>query len=401
MKHILIVNHNAGSVYHGPNFRSYYVARSLIELGFKVTIVCSGFSHKLTKLPVIEGRASEEDIDGVRMIWLKMPKYRSSVERLWNYFCFVRRLRALDTLVPEPIDTVICSSPPPFWIWHCRRFARRRNARLIFECRDLWPDVILETKRTAFLNPAVWLMMLAERVAYRGADAVVAVNAEARSVMEKRGLAKNKFHVIPNGVTLDGKEAHKELSSEIKERLPRKRAFCIGYAGSLSRVYGLVFLIEAARLLQRENIHFILAGGGGDERRFREQAAGLANVSFIGWVPKTELFAFLRRVDVTYAGLLDIPSFAIGSDSTKVFEYMKAERPVVHALGARNSVVREAGAGMHVPPENAKAIADAILHLRALPEEERKRMGCAGLDYLKRYRAYDALGQKWKELLCP
>ncbi|TDY02692.1 glycosyltransferase family 4 protein [Thiohalophilus thiocyanatoxydans] len=399
MRHILIVNHNAGSVHHGPNFRSYYVARSLLEHGFRVTIVCSGFSHKLTKLPVIEGESHVEDVDGVRMIWLKMPVYRSSVQRLWNYAQFAMRLRRLDAIVPEPVDAVVCSSPPPYWIWACRHFTQQREIPLIFECRDLWPDVILETRRTAILNPAVWLMMLAERIAYRSADAVVAVNQEARKTMERRGLAKGKFHAIPNGVSLEADNAHESLSSSIRERLPSDDVFRVGYAGSLSRVYGLEYLLGAARLLCGQRVHFVLAGSGGDEQWLREQATGLDNVTFVGWIPKPQLHAFLSVVDVAYAGLLDIPSFAIGSDSTKVFEYLKAARPVVHALGAENSVIAEAGAGLHVPPENSEAIAKAVVKMRDLTQDKRDALGRAGLDYLKQYRTYEALGFQWKELL--
>ena len=113
MKHVLIVNHNAGSVHHGPNFRSYYVARSLIPLGVRVTIACSSFSHKLKKFPVVKGAFGEEEVDGVRMIWLKTPAYRSSPLRFWNYCCFARRLPLLYDLVSERVDAVVCSSPPP------------------------------------------------------------------------------------------------------------------------------------------------------------------------------------------------------------------------------------------------------------------------------------------------
>jgi len=401
VKHVVIVNHNAGSIHHGPNFRSYYVGRALVDRGLRVTIVCSSFSHKLTRLPVVDGDYSEEYVDGVRMIWLKMPRYRSSVQRLWNYFCFARRLRSLDQIVPESVDAVICSSPPPYWIWACRAFARKRNARLVFECRDLWPDVILETKRTAFLNPAVWLMMIAERTAYRSADAVVAVNPEVRSVMKDRGLAERQFHVIPNGVTFEIDEVNGELSPDLKARLPRAPLFKIAYAGSLSQVYGLQYLIEAARLLESEGVHFLIAGGGSDKAYLSQKAAGLSNVSFIGWVPKKELYAFLREADVAYAGLLNIRSFSIGSDSTKVFEYMKARLPVVHALGSNASVVSAAGAGIHIPPEDSTAIADAVLKLRDMSTAQREEMGHIGLSYLKKYRTYDYLGFKWKELLDP
>jgi glycosyltransferase involved in cell wall biosynthesis len=399
LKHVLIINHNAGSVHHGPNFRSYYVARALIDRGFLVTIACSSFSHKLTNPPVVKTTYAEEDVDGIRMIWLKTPHYRSSKQRIWNYLCFARRLPLLYHLIQKPVDAVICSSPPPFWIWFCKEFARKRGARLIFESRDLWPDVILETRRYSFLNPAVWLMMVAERIAYKSCDSLVSVNQEARATMESRGLPYGKFRAIQNGVTLDRSGEHRELSSAFKEQLPRDGSFCVGYAGSLSNVYGLKYLIDAARILKQEKISFVLAGGGAHERSLQAQAADLPKVIFLGWIPKLELQAFLRHMDIAYAGLLDLPSFASGSDSTKVFEYMKAKLPVVHALGSKSSVIKKSGAGLQVQPEDAQAISHAILRLRDLSEREQKKLGEKGLEYLRKSRSYDVLGQKWVDLL--
>ena len=399
MKHVLIINHNAGSVHHGPNFRSYYVARALIKKNVNVTIVSASFSHKLNKLPKVENTYQRENIDSINMIWLKTPKYKSNAGRLWNYACFAYRLRALYDLISESVDTVICSSPPPFWIWLSKRLANQFNAKLIFESRDLWPDVILETRRTAFLNPAVWIMIFAERYAYKNSDIVVAVNSEAQSTMEKRGLAKGKFRAIQNGVVLDSTDQSSGLSQPIKESLPQYKCFMVGYAGSLSKVYGLEYFIEAAKQLKDKNVCLILAGTGADEEYLKLKAADLPNVFFVGWVPKKELNSFLQLMDATYAGLLDYPSFAIGSDSTKVFEYMKACRPVIHALGSKASVVLKAGCGVHVKPEEPNVIVDAVLKLQKLSKEQREKMGAVGFEYLKAKRSYDVLSEKWYDII--
>ena len=398
-KNVLIVNHNAGTVHHGPNLRSYYVGRSLLAHGFRVTIACSSFSHKLKMLPQVDGACTVEDVDGVRMAWLKTPPYHSAIGRLRSYLCFFLRLRLLYDLIPGPLAVVICSSPPPYWIFFCRRFARRKRARLIFEARDLWPDVLLERFRTAAFNPAVWLMAAAERLAYRCCDAVVAVNPEARPVMERRGLASGKFIAIGSGVFLDSDETKEELVPAIAGRIPAGAGFCLGYAGTLNRIIGLEYFIEAARMLERENIHFILAGDGPAGARLRRQAAGLANVTFLGWIPKRQLFAFLTRMDAAFNGWIDLPALAIGSDPAKLGDYMRAGCAVIYASSARSSIVLESACGLQVRPEDPQAIADAVLKLRSLSQAERRRMGAAGREYLARHRSYEVLGKKWADLL--
>ena len=264
MKHALIINHNAGSPYHGPNFRSYYAGLEWVKKGIQSTIVCSSFSHKLKKLPQVESDYSIEWIDGIRYIWLKTPPFSGNAGRLLNFIHFQRRLFMLDKIIQEPVDYVVCSSPPPFWIWFCRRFAARKGACLIFEARDLWPDVIFETTRLGFVNPAAWCMRIAEIDAYKNADAVVSVNESAIKIMQKRGLSRSRFWPIPNGVSLEadaGKDKVPE-SAVFCQKLREDGFFVVGYAGALSRIYALAYLAEAAQVLRHEKIAFVLAGTG-------------------------------------------------------------------------------------------------------------------------------------------
>lgn len=371
----------------------------MVKKGHRLTIVCSSFSHKLEKLPTVEGTHKREMLDGVQILWLKTPRYRSNVSRLFNYLVFYWRLHMLERLIDESVDFVVCSSPPPFWIWFCRRFARQRGASLVFELRDLWPDVIIEGSRLAWLNPAVWLMKLAEKVAYRDADHVVAVNQRVGPILEQRGMQADKFLDIPNGVIIDPDTDKTVLDDGIDAAIPRDGRFLVGYAGTLSKVYGLEYLLQAARELQGTGIHFVLAGGGGDETAIRQMAAELDNVSFVGWVPKQQLFAFLSSMDIAYAGLLDRSSFTAGSDSTKVFEYMKAKLPIVHALAGQQSVVEECGCGLHVPAEDAQVLIDAFNKLKSLSAQELHTYGLAGWDYLTSTRTYPVLAARWQTVL--
>ena len=67
---ILIINHNGGSIYHGPNLRTYYAAKELVKLGNNVTIASSSYSHKYAVLPTISGEITCEVIDGIEYRWV-------------------------------------------------------------------------------------------------------------------------------------------------------------------------------------------------------------------------------------------------------------------------------------------------------------------------------------------
>jgi glycosyltransferase involved in cell wall biosynthesis len=400
MSHVVIVNHNAGSPEHGPNFRSYYAARGWVERGLKATIVCSAFSHKLKKLPPITAEELSEEIDGIRYMWLKTRAFRGNVGRLRNFFEFSRQLRRLDALIPEPVDHVVCSSPPPFWIWQCEGFARRKGASLIFEARDLWPDVIFETSRTGRVNPAAWLMWLGERRAYQRADAIVSVNESAIKVIGKRGLDEERFWPIPNGTTTDmsGHGRPTTAAAELCRRLRAEGQFVVGYSGALSRIYGLEYLAEAARECAGEQVSFVLAGTGPLEQRFEKLSRDNPHVHLAGWVPKEDLQAFLEEVDICYAGLLNVRSFVYGSDSTKLYEYMKAGRPILHGIGDEDCVVVRAGCGLRVVPESAAALVAGIRQFQEMGPERRAELGAIARRFVAQERSYSILTECWLEL---
>ena len=60
---ILLINHYAGSDYHGMEFRPFYMAREWKKKGHNVTILGADFSHLRKNNPVIEKDFQEEIID--------------------------------------------------------------------------------------------------------------------------------------------------------------------------------------------------------------------------------------------------------------------------------------------------------------------------------------------------
>ncbi len=400
MKHALIINHNAGSPYHGPNFRSYYAALGWVKSGIKATIVCSSFSHKLKKLPQVDSDYAIEKIDGIRYIWLKTKPFAGNIGRLLNYFQFNRQLNMLQHIVPESVDYVICSSPPPFWIWFCKRFAAAKRAALIFEARDLWPDVIFETTRFGFINPAAWAMKVAERTAYKHADHVVSVNESAIKIMKRRGLPPSRFSAIPNGIAINSQKKSESLPDAVIlcDKLRGDRLFVVGYSGALSKVYGLSYLAKAAQVLKNENIAFVIAGTGDYEKELKEIAETLPNFYLVGWVHKEQLADFLKSVNICYAGLLAVRSFAYGSDSTKIYEYMKASKPVLHAIGNKKSSVVKAQCGIRVAPEDSMALVDGIRKFADLESDKLVELGRNGASYVRENHEYDVLTRKWLDL---
>ncbi len=403
MKHVVIINHNAGAPQYGPNYRSYYVARSLRAQGYRTSIVASSFSHKFHTLPKVDGgvsrSVSRESIDGIEYYWLRCRPFRGTFGRVANYYGFAGKLKGLASIVAGDPDVVICSSPPPLWIWQARDYARRFGAKLVFEARDLWPQVVLDTMRLARLNPLTYVIAAAERFAYGNADAVVSVSPASKAYMVARGLPPERFACIPNGLDLQQPSPREEPLPEPAGRPRANGTFRLGYVGAFGKSYGLQHLVRAASLLKDQPVSFLLVGDGPASKRLKAQARGLSNVTFADRIAKRQVPAVLADLDAGFASFLDRPAFRYGGNQNKIYDYMAASKPIIYALNSEFNPVAEADCGLTIAPENPQAIADAVMTLVRAGADDRRRWGENGRRYLQQHHGYQRLGKLWAELI--
>ena len=407
--HILLINHYAGSVRHGMEYRPYYLAREWVRMGHSVHIVAASHSHVRTLVPMLEGRDRlDETIDGIQYTWFAVPPYQGSgIARVRNMTAFVMRLyrEAKDLAQILPPDVVIASSTYPLDIFPARRIAGLSGARLLFELHDLWPLSPIELGGYSRWHPFIMLLQAAENHACRHADAIVSMLPEVREHLQSHGMAPHKLHIVPNGADpaewVADTPAAPALLDECVARLHASGHFVVGYAGSHGTANALGFLLDAARLLRNHPVAFVLVGTGTEKPALqqRARALGLANVHFFDAIGKPQIPAFLRRIDLAYIGWRRQPLYRFGIAPNKLIDYMMAGRPILHAVEAGNDLVADAQCGMTVAPESPRAIADGVLSLMALPQEVRAAMGQRGRQFALDRLSYPVLGQRFLHVL--
>src|SRR5579875_2060805 len=102
---ILLINHYAGSQYHGMEYRPYYLAKEWVKLGHKVTIIAASYSHLRSKQPQNIINYEVEFIDGIQYIWLKTPSYiGNGLGRIMNMANFISKLYRYKTKILKEIS---------------------------------------------------------------------------------------------------------------------------------------------------------------------------------------------------------------------------------------------------------------------------------------------------------
>ncbi len=405
---ILLINHYAGSSFHGMEYRPYYLAREWVKMGYKVTIISASYSHLRRKNPDIKKEIQEEIIDGIKYLWIKTPDYQGNgMKRIINMFIFVMKLiKNIGKFAKEiKPNVVIASSTYPLDIYPAYIISRLSKAKLVFEVHDLWPLTPIELGKMPKWHPFIVIMQIAEDFAYKKSYKVVSILPKALDYMVTRGLNPKKFVHIPNGIDIEEWENfNTSLPSqhqEIIENLKKECKFLVCYAGSFGVANALDYFVECAIYLKDLPIALILVGQGPEKEKLQRYAEknDLNNVIFLPSVPKNAIRDLLSKMDILYISLRKSSLFRFGVSPNKVFDYMMSGKPVIYAIEAGNDLVLESGCGVSIHPEDPIAIADAIRKLMKMSPLEREEMGNKGRKYVINNHDYKFLAKRFLETI--
>jgi glycosyltransferase involved in cell wall biosynthesis len=151
-----------------------------------------------------------------------------------------------------------------------------------------------------------------------------------------------------------------------------ERPLIATYVGAVSRVRGVVEMIQAAELLaERGPVRLTIAGAWQPpelEATLRSDHS-MSGVEVLPFVTRPELARLLGRSRVGLVVLHPLSNY-LDAQPVKLFEYMAAGIPVVASdFPLWRTIVREAGCGLLVDPLDPKAIADAVWWLISHPLE--------------------------------
>jgi glycosyltransferase involved in cell wall biosynthesis len=382
--------------------RHFSLAATLNRRGHDVTLIASSFDHvtrKETRLEPAE-MFRLETIEGVRFLWLRTPPYEGNTRhRVWNMLVFAWRVWRRHGCQELPLpDVIVGSSPHLFGAFAAWRLARALGVPFVLEVRDLWPEMLVQWGDIRAGHPVFRVLAWIEQTLYRNSAWIITLWQHTPPYIAARGGDPGRISWISNGVFLDA----------ILPQPPRKDAcgpLTIMYLGAHSLTNPLHTVLDTAALLQAEGyadkVRFRFFGDGPNKSALieRAQRAGLDEmVRFEAPVPKQRVSTVITEADAFILPLHHGGLYRWGMSPNKLFDYMAAARPIVIAVDVPNPVA-EAGAGLTVPAENAKAMAEAIKKLLALAPEERWEMGLRGRRYVEAHHDMARLAERFEACL--
>ncbi len=241
--------------------------------------------------------------------------------------------------------------------------------------------------------PTRWYVRPALRWTLRHAGALTAITEDCRQHALRAGAPAEHIRLVFNGTDLrrfspDENGSHPDMHFgpnmifACRQLFPRK---------------GIRFLLEAAAQLKPRfpDLKVVLAGDGFERPELARLAADLGiaqDVTFLGWVPNTDLPPYYRAAAVSV-----IPSLEEGF-GIPAAEAMGCEVAVVASdAGGLPEVVEDGVTGLVVPRGDSGALAQAIGTLLQDPER-RRVMGQAGRQRALRLFDWDRSAEQFEQL---
>ncbi len=377
--------------------RHYYIAQELAKKGHRVYVIAGSYSHLLRHPKQFDHKYLVEEIaPNFSFVWVNLPPYSEahSAQRMINWFKFAWLLRGVAMVIPDQPDVILYSSPSPIGYLGARYLANCFKVPFVFEVRDIWPLTLMELGGYSSKHPFVRLLQWIEDRAYHKSDFVFSNLFNAVEHMQTRGMPREKFHWIPNGISLPEVMNKELLSRDVLSQIPKNK-FIVGYTGTIGVANAIDDLIVAARILAREvDIHFVLVGSGKEKADLVQKVKDLRlhNITFIDPIPKKQIQSMLSEFDVCYIGWQKNTLYRFGIAPNKLPEYLYAGKPIIHAFSGKGDIVEQACAGLIIEAENPQAIADAVMQLYNLSPGQRKELGCNGQNYVLNYLDYEMIG---------
>ncbi|MBO0723267.1 MAG: glycosyltransferase family 4 protein, partial [Blastocatellia bacterium] len=295
---------------------------------------------------------------------------------------------------------ILCVNPPITVGFSGWLVSLLRRAPLVFNVQDVWPDclVIIDQLRSPLL---IRIFKHLEKFIYRVSSRVTVLSEGMRENLMQKGVPAEKTVVIPNWSDVETiRPVERENSFRAAHGLNGE--FVVMFAGNLGFIAMLDRVLEAAKLLEDDpQIQFLIVGEGNAKAGLvsRADELGLKNVRFLSTQPKEVLPEMLGAADLSLVtlnrrlGQLNVPS--------KTYSIMASARPVLASVPENSEIarlVKVAGCGEGVPPEDPESLAHAIRRLSA-QREKLSVYGANGRRYVEEYLTRRRVTSQYHKLI--
>ncbi|MEZ4695929.1 MAG: glycosyltransferase family 4 protein [Rhodothermales bacterium] len=339
--------------------RSYEIARRLVRRGHQVDMITTDTSP---------GGSSDwwsEDVEGITVHRTGVPYHNAMTfrNRIAAFAAF--GIRAKEYGIRLDYDMVFATSTPLTIAWPAVGLSRAKGVPMVFEVRDLWPEVPIAMGiiRNRLLKQLAFRL---ERFAYENADLVIALSpGMAESISER--FPTTQVQVVPNGCDLDLFRRKGNAGESFRSENGLGDCPLVVYVGTFGEANNAAYVIDVAKHAIKilPEIRFLLVGEGKLSTGLRAHAsrAGVLDTTVIirPRIRKQNVPEVLHAADVALSLFADIPILSTNS-ANKFFDALAAGTAIaINYGGWQAHLIEESQCGLRLPSANPVQAAELLV----------------------------------------
>ncbi|MEK7308718.1 MAG: glycosyltransferase family 4 protein [Nitrospirota bacterium] len=352
--------------------RTSLYADKFIERGHNVIWFASAFDH-FSKKWIYKKDTDVELENGVKIKALKGIGYKKNISlaRYIDHRVVTWKFKKMAPNMERP-DIIIASMPSYDLAYEAVVFAKKNIIPVIVDIRDPWPDLFLDHVHPRLRSLIKVLLYKDFQMIKETMKMAYSITAVTKTFLEwGLNYAERektwRDRVFPHGYKVSSDLNNNEPPERFKKVFDViKKKFNVFFVGTISNSYHnpLILLEAAKKLVNYNDIHFIIAGDGELFLELEKDTQNLSNVTVTGWLDKKEIEFFLQHSKIGVCPLtavVDLPT-------NKAYSYLSAGLPIISAFqGDLKEVIEKYQIGFYYPPNDVDALVNCI---KKLYEEE-------------------------------
>lgn len=353
-----------------PQNRLFELAVLLRKEGVDITVLTAMPNYPSMEIhkEFVGKKYTFEEMGGLKVhrSSIYVSKSKSIIKRLQNYFSFVWSSYWVGkNKLEKEYDYIFCESPPLFLGISAYLLCKNKNAKLIFNVSDLWPE---SAEKLGLVTNKFFLKLatMLEEFLYKKS---VLITGQTQGIVKNISgrFPNKKVYWLPNGVDLSLFNPETINSEWRRENGFSENDLLLLYAGIIGYAQGLDIILKAAEKTKNNaEIKYLLLGSGPEKERLMElkRKMNLENVIFLDLVPKSEMPKIVKAVDVALVPLKKLDLF-LGAIPSKIFENLAMKKTLLLGVDgeARELFINQGKAGLYFEPENEEELVDRINQL--------------------------------------
>ncbi|MBD2462893.1 glycosyltransferase family 4 protein [Oscillatoria sp. FACHB-1407] len=271
---------------------------------------------------------------------------------------------------------------------------------LVLNLQDIIPEAAVHVGLITN-KKAIKVFEALEKFAYRTAHTISVIADGFTENLIGKGIAADKITCIPNWVDVNFIRPLSKTDNAFRRANQLEGKFIALYSGNIALTQGLETVIEAATHLRHiPEIVFVIVGEEKALKQLEEycQTCNATNVKLLPFQPREKLPEMLAAADV---GLIvqkkNVIGFNMPSKTQVILASGRAIVASVPLTGTAARAVTQSRGGVVVPPEEPKALADAVLDLYQNPDKA-ETLGQQGRQYAMEHYAFEQALNRYEAL---